>query len=337
MAKPPSLAHVKYVRSKGRVYAYFNTGRKVGGKTVYSRLPDPGTPGFYDSYASLVGGRNRRAEPEYLVKHMVDDYCRSVEFRRKSEATQRNYHLQFGKVVSRLGKFPVGRLTPVAIRTVLDGEAWGAATCNLFLSVIGAAYTWGRQRGKTDQEPTKDIGRQDTGQHEPWPEAMLEAALTSDNARLRLAVHLLYYTGQRLGDVCAMRWNNIRGGLLTITQQKTGKLVSFPVHSALRAELDATPRHGLTILTGPHGRRIADVTIRKELVDYTLGQGGRYVPHGLRKNAVNALLECGCTIAEVAAITGQTYGVVEHYAKRVNTARLGAAAMLKFEARKAVE
>ena len=50
------------------------------------------------------------------------------------------------------------------------------------------------------------------------------------------------------------------------------------------------------------------------------------------KNAVNALLEVGCTIAEVSAITGQTHQVVEHYAAKVNRRKLGKAAILKFEA-----
>ncbi|MEM8648467.1 MAG: hypothetical protein AAGF86_19305, partial [Pseudomonadota bacterium] len=35
--------------------------------------------------------------------------------------------------------------------------------------------------------------------------------------------------------------------------------------------------------------------------------------HGLRKNAVVALAEAGCTTAQISAITGQTQRVVEHY------------------------
>jgi len=59
--------------------------------------------------------------------------------------------------------------------------------------------------------------------------------------------------------------------------------------------------------------------------------GIKTVPHGLRKNAVNALLEAGCTIAEVSAITGQTHQVVEHYAAKVNRRKLGKSAIVKFE------
>ena len=54
------------------------------------------------------------------------------------------------------------------------------------------------------------------------------------------------------------------------------------------------------------------------------------------KNAVNALLEAGCTIAEVAAITGQTFQVVEQYAAQVNRGKLGKAAILKLEAHRKI-
>ena len=71
---------------------------------------------------------------------------------------------------------------------------------------------------------------------------------------------------------------------------------------------------------------------RKRLQAFTAALGIKTVPHGLRKNAVNALLEAGCTIAEVSAITGQTHQVVEHYAAKVNRRKLGKSAIVKFEA-----
>lgn len=71
--------------------------------------------------------------------------------------------------------------------------------------------------------------------------------------------------------------------------------------------------------------------LRRVLQDFTATLDAKTVPHGLRKNAVNALLEVGCTVPEVAAITGQTHQIVEHYAKRVDRRKLGKAAILKFE------
>lgn len=51
--------------------------------------------------------------------------------------------------------------------------------------------------------------------------------------------------------------------------------------------------------------------------------------HGLRKKAANRLLVAGCTTAQVAAVTGQTLQMVEHYAAQVNQARLADEAIRK--------
>jgi hypothetical protein len=43
------------------------------------------------------------------------------------------------------------------------------------------------------------------------------------------------------------------------------------------------------------------------------------------------LLEAGCTDAEVAAITGQSRKMVEHYGRQVGQRKLAASAILKWE------
>ena len=57
----------------------------------------------------------------------------------------------------------------------------------------------------------------------------------------------------------------------------------------------------------------------------------RRVFHGLRKSAVVFLLEAGCMDAEVAAVTGQTRQMIEHYSRQVNQKKLASAAILKWE------
>lgn len=332
--KLPSLPHVKFVRSKGKVYAYFNTGQKVRGKIVYAPMPPPSAPDFFDKYTALKAGRTKRAAKEYTVARLIDDFLKSREYRGKANATQRLYAIQLEKARPLLGKFPVDGLRPDLVRLVLDGEDWNAGTQNAFVAALGACYAWGRERGKAMAEPTRGIRKVEGGEHDPWPEDILDAALSSDDDRVRLAVHLLYYTGQRIGDVCKMRWGDIHGDLIRVRQQKTGKMMEIRLHSDLRAELDRTPRKAITILTSKTGRPPRVERLRLELKAFAAKHGVDCVPHGLRKNAVNALLEEGCTIAEVAAVTGQTHGMVEHYAARVDKRRLGASAILKFEQRK---
>ena len=331
--KPAPLEHVKFVRSRGRWYAYFNTGRKVDGKTVYARLPIPGTVGFWDSYAAFRASRTKRASAPSTVAQLAQDFMDSLEYASKADGTQRLYKIQLAKAVAQLGAFPMNDLLASDVRDAIDAEKMNPATRNAFVSAIGAMYGWARKRGKTELTPTRDIERVRGGEHEPWPDDVLEAGLTAEDARVRLAVHLLYYTGQRIGDVIAMRWNDIQGDVIHVRQKKTAKALRVPLHRELRAELARTPRTGITILSGPQGEPLRTTRLRSDLQRFTRAHGAATVPHGLRKNAVNTMLELGCSIAEVSAITGQTFAMVQHYAARINTHRTGDAAMLKFETR----
>jgi hypothetical protein len=67
------------------------------------------------------------------------------------------------------------------------------------------------------------------------------------------------------------------------------------------------------------------------LVPFATFRQRKLVFHGLRKSSVVMLLECGCTDAEVAAITGQSREMIEHYALMVNQRKLARSAILKWE------
>lgn len=330
MARQPRYKHVKIVRAKGRRYAYFNTGEKVDGKPVYKRMPDPADVGFWDSYAAFMAGRTKRAATEYTVAKLVNDYLLSADFKKKAKASQEAYTYSAIKVEKTIGKFPVNHVEHSHIKAVLDVEGWGAATRNAYVGFIGTIYSWGRREGKCRIKPAEDFKREKGGEHAPWPENVLEAALKADDALVRLATHLLYFTGQRIGDVLRMTWNDIHAGTVTVRQQKTGKTVHVPLAADLAAELDRTQRTGVTIMGLP-ATHSGSAKVRRALQAFAEPYGADVVTHGLRKNAVNALLEAGCTIAEVAAITGQSFTLVEHYARQMNTRKLGQTAIGKLE------
>lgn len=332
MRKPPALPHVKYVRSKGRLYAYFNTGKKNGnGQAIYTRLPDPASVSFHQSYAAMKGVRDRQGRLGYTIARLAEDYLGSIDFADKAQGTQNLYSTTIRKIIKTLGEFPIDDLQRSDVYDVLDNEFKGAGSRNIFVSVLGILYTYARERGRTTLEPTRGIKPLKIGSHKAWPENALDAGLNAEHDRTRLVVHLLYYTGQRIGDVMKMRWSDIADGRVSVVQQKTGKKLKVRLHSALARELERTPKRGLSIVTNQDGGQMTPQVVRKELKALGDSLGLKLVPHGLRKNAVISLLEVSCTVAEVAAITGQTYNVVEEYARDVNQPRLGDAAILKFE------
>ncbi len=108
------------------------------------------------------------------------------------------------------------------------------------------------------------------------------------------------------------------------------------MHRDLKAVLESVPRRSLTVLsntrTHPWTADGFKTSWGNELDRPVMKPLHGLVFHGLRKSSVVFLFEAGCTGAEVAAITGQSMQMVEHYAREVNQKKLAAAAVLKWEA-----
>lgn len=325
----------KYVRSKtakGKTYLYFDTGSATdGGKVILKRLPGLRDPAFGRALSAAQSGRERRdATPHVLtVASLASLYEKSQEFGRLALASQVNYGTYLKVARERLGIAPAADVTAEDVRIIRDKMADRPGAANMFVRTLGSLYSWGRKRNHVKNSPVRDVELLDQGEHEPWPDWLLERALLDE--RVRLPVAMLYFTAQRIGDVCGMRWSDIRNGNIELKQQKTGLTLTVPIHRELSALIGQLPRTSLTILISPAGGPWTPHTLRRHLQAWAAAQGAKIVPHGLRKNAINALLEAGCSSAETAAISGQTLQVIEHYAKRRDTRVLGKAAILRWE------
>lgn len=348
MPRNRPLPHVKVVTSKGKRYAYFDTGqRKPDGKIIYKPLPPVGDPGFGAAYASCLAGRTRRENVAamLLVPGLLDQYERSPEFAALAANTRKTYGYYLPTIARELNNAPaqeVERRDILALRDKLSVKTvdskgrsrGGQGAANAMVRTLGALFAWGRHRELLTNDPCNDVALFDSKDYEPWPEELIDLALADSDAEIRLPLALLYFTAQRIGDVCSMRWGDVRDGTIFVRQDKTKKLLEIRLHQDLANELARAPRAALTILSDARGRPLQTRTLRTRLQDWARARGHKVVPHGLRKNAVNALLEAGCSAAETAAVSGQSLQMVEHYAKRRSTRKLASAAILKMEASK---
>jgi integrase len=333
-----SILHVKVTKAKGREYCYFRTGKlDERGREILAPLPPRSDiAGFGAAYASCLAARTKResAAAELTVTDLCRLYEKSPKFRELSQGTQRLYGFGLAYLCSRLPTAPAGLLEQKDIARLVDGKADTPGAANSLLRTINAMYKWARKRGHVSNDPGKDIETLDMGEHEPWPRHVLEAALGADDATIRLAVHLLYYSALRIGDALALRWSDIRDGAIYVTPQKTRRTrgeMKIPIHRELAAELARHVPKGVRVLSGEGGKPPTQDTLRRKLKAFAESHGADVVPHGLRKNAVNALLEAGCSVAETAAISGQTLGMVEHYARARAQGDLATAAILRWE------
>jgi integrase len=317
----------KYVRqkvAKGRTYLYFDTGRNL------VRLPGIKDARFGRAIADALRMRNTKIETvtALTVSHLADLYEKSQEFGRLAPASRKIYSQYLKLAREKIGFAPADRIGAEDVRLIRDRIADTPGAANMLVSTLGSLYSWGRKRMHVKNKPVEGIEKLELGEHEPWPDWLLERAL-SDPA-VQLPVAMLYYTAQRIGDVCGMRWTDIRGGAISLKQEKTDIALTIPIHRALGELLDNLPKAGFAILTRD-GKAWEVATLRLHLQAWAKEQDAKIVPHGLLKNAVNALLEAGCSVAETAAISGQTLQTIEHYARKRDTTVLGAAAILRWE------
>lgn len=327
--------NVRRKEAKGHEYLYFDTGQRTDkNQPILTRLPDFRDPGFSRAVAAAQAARDKRgnAPNAYTVAMMANAFEKSPKFGKFADKTQTIYSLYLRQIRERLGIAVAADLEPSDVVFVRDemGDRPGAA--NQFVRVLGALYKWGRENQKVKNDPVKDVTFFDQGEWEPWPEWLLDEALESDDATVRLAVGMLYYTAQRIGDVVRMRWTDINDGYLRWSQQKTDTDLTIPLHSALRTILAETPRSGLLIVLRD-GEPWKPELLRRYLQRWARVRNQEIVAHGLRKNAVIALLEAGCSIPEAAAVSGQSFQMVEHYAKRRNKKGLATAAIHRLESK----
>lgn len=319
----------KIVVAKGREYVYFKTNRlNERGKPVYIRLPHPRDKyAFGAAYAAAQAGTKRKPESVLSVRGLYRMYEDSPKFRGLANNTQKLYMIYLGKFVDIVGDVPANQIAQRDLAKIIDERGKTPSAGDMIRASVGALYRWGRERGHVTINPARDIARTKPGEHQPWPDDLLAAALKSEDQNVRLSTALLYYTGQRVGDVAAMRWSDIKNGVIFVTQEKTGTELEIPIHPRLQAVLDTLPRGLTTILAKPNGKPYDRQSIRRWLQAWA---PVHIVAHGLRKNAVNALLEAGCSTAEVSSITGQSLQQVEHYAKARNKGRTAKSAMAKW-------
>lgn len=330
----------KYLRkkvAKGRDYYYFDAGKGDDGQRVLIPLPHVRDPKFGGSYAAALGSRTKLMNKPGVMTldGLIRVYEKSPEFRSRKEATKRSYTLYLARA-NALMRSPRGESPPVReierrdVLKLRDALAETPGAANQAIRALGALFAWAVDNEKVKESPIKRIKKFAAIPHEKWPEELLEDALT--DPQIGDAVALFFFTGQRIDDVVAMRWNDIRGDHMLVWQKKKDKQIKVAILPELADRLNRIERPAVTILTNANGQPWTQSGLRQKLQDWAKARGYKVVPHGLRKNAVDALLEAGCTAAEVGGITDQSLQMVEHYSKGSNRLNLGRAAVVKLDA-----
>jgi integrase len=303
--------------------------RAKAGRTVRHVLKD-GTAKVY-----TYDRHERRAierAPDSTAQ-LITAYQRSPEWIGLAESTRAGYTIYL-RPLFKLGHLSVEAWTRRDILTLRDAIAMsrgnGAATG--FVRAASALFTWAVDREWIEHTPVTRIKTLEGGHLRAWTREEADTAEASLPAHLARVVVLARYTGQRRGDLCTMGWSAYDGSTIRLVQQKTGAPLVLPVHPALKAHLDTWPHVATTILTAARGRpwKPQDLSHAMPPALVRIGLSGNLNVHGLRKLAAAELADAGCSIHEIAAITGhQSLSMVQLYTRTADQERLASAAIIR--------
>jgi integrase len=127
-----------------------------------------------------------------------------------------------------------------------------------------------------------------------------------------------------------MQRSDIRNGVITVTQEKTGTEVFVPLHPALTRSIKAGPANGLYLIGDRNGRPIRRARLSALIVAAAKAAGlpAECVAHGLRKASLRRLAEHGSTSKEMQAVSGhKTLGEIERFTRQADQQRLARAAI----------
>jgi integrase len=132
-----------------------------------------------------------------------------------------------------------------------------------------------------------------------------------------------------------MTWGQYDGAAIRLRQQKTGAVLILPVHPELRAHIEQwrEGRSAAVILTSPQGRPWTAPHLTREMTKRLRALGlADITVHGIRKLAATRLADAGCSLHEIAAVTGhRTLAMLQLYTASADQARLAVSAVERLE------
>jgi integrase len=296
-----------------RVYSYaWRGGPRLNGKL--------GTPEFMASYNAALASRPAEAlRSDKVLEALVDAYLDSQNFLKLRDRTQADYRKQTRVIVAEFGSLPIAALADKRVAGVfLDWRdklgKKSTRQADYAWAVLALILAWGKKRGRISVNPCERGGRLYDGARpdKVWRYDEESMFLGVANGVITLAYLLAVWTGQRQGDLLRLTWTAYDGTHIRLRQSKTGRNVMIPCGAPLRKILDVklaelAPRKAATILTTIAGLTWTQQGFSASWRKTQARAGIKGLTfNDLRGTAVLRLALAGCTVPEIAAITGHS-------------------------------
>ena len=334
------LRYVKsYVDRHGRARHYV---RKPGCKSV----PLPGLVGsaeFMAAYGEAISTTNSvRTEIAATrtragsINAMVVGYLATAQFHNLAVASQNEYRRIFDGLRRDYGDLNISTLGRKHVLRMLDAKAKHPGAARNFLRCLRLLVHYAIDTGIREDDPTAGVRVKvpKTDGFRTWTEEDIAAfeAVYPLGSKPRLALALLLNTALRCADVVKVGRGHVRNGTIHVTAQKTKTSLAIPITPKLAQAINtAGPSEHVVFLVSERGQAFTGRGFSQWFRRQCSEAGLKGLSaHGLRKATCRRLAEAGCSVNEIAAISGHaSLAEVARYTRRADQAKLARNALAK--------
>lgn len=261
-----------------------------------------------DALAKVVAGGDPASKSGEGSKLFGDVYQQFViwyvDAKNKPSTASETKRILLKDAVAYWGNRDIRSIGRADILDALDriADRGGPIAANRYLACVRRIFNWAIERGLIEKSPTAGIKK-------PASETPRERVLGDDEVRRVLAatdaigypfgavVQLLLLTGQRLGEVSGMRWDELdldkREWHLPAERTKNRKPHIVPLSAGVLEIINRVPRVDTRfVFSARTGKSISGFSVVKAKIDEASGVSG-WTLHDLRRTAASGMQRLG--------------------------------------------
>ena len=277
---------------------------------------EPGTRAFLAEFAALTAERDKPQHYNNTLQALINAYQQDPAFLQLKAVTKKGYIQRIRRIEAEFGDMPIKVLNDPRVRA--DFLDWrtkvakdsGEREADFRTAMLARILSWAHHHRKITAHHLKNPRRLHKGSRAEfiWRDEEIERFRASAPKHVDLPFTLGLETGQRELDILTLQWFKYDGTCLRLKQSKTGRHVSIPVMAETRLLLNRLKEgkqpDDFICLTSNGTPWTVDGFKSSFGTAKTNAKIGNLTFHDTRGTAVVNLARAGCTVAEIASITG---------------------------------
>lgn len=266
--------------------------------------------------------RNARSSADGFLAGLVEQWRASPEWDKLAPRTQADYRKWLDEILKKFATLPIEALDDRAVRQhfIKWRNKWATKPrqADHAITTLKALLTWSVKQSIIEKNHAQGIGKLYTvdKSDQIWTLDEIEVACKNCSTEVGHGLKLMAFTGLRLGDAIALRWDQVKlDHIERPTNKSGGRRVAFiPILPETRALLDSIPRRAVTVLTTTRKKPWAK---DGKGLSHAIGDAARAVnvdrnTHDLRRTFATRLAMAGLPDRDIAEIMGWSIESVAH-------------------------